>query len=104
MNISIYIDLERLLKRKFEAGVYPSQEAAMEAALVRYLADEQESPTATARQAARIPGPFLEDEAAEAPFDLPRPGTVIPRSCVWDEVRHPDLATNPDHMEGFGGE
>lgn len=50
----------------------------------------QDAPSATERQAARTPGPFLEDEATEAPFDLPRPGTVTPRSCVWDEVRHPN--------------
>jgi len=92
MNISISVDIERLLKRKVEAGIYPTQEAAVEAALLRFLADDgQDTSSATARQAARIPGAFLEDEAVSAPFDLPRPGTVIPRSCVWDEVRHPDL-------------
>ncbi len=40
----------------------------------------------------RLPGPFLEDEMTGAPVDLPRPGPSVPRSCVWDAVRHPDLA------------
>jgi hypothetical protein len=34
--------MERLLKRKVDAGVYPSEEALVEAALARFLADELE--------------------------------------------------------------
>ncbi|OJW20239.1 MAG: hypothetical protein BGO49_04865 [Planctomycetales bacterium 71-10] len=40
MNIHLSIELERLLKGKVAAGIYPSQEAVIEAALVRFLADE----------------------------------------------------------------
>jgi hypothetical protein len=45
MDISISSDLERLLERKVEAGLYPTREAAVEAALLRFLADdEQDAP------------------------------------------------------------
>lgn len=40
MDISLSVEVERLLKRKVDAGLYPNQEAAIEAALVRFLADE----------------------------------------------------------------
>lgn len=91
MNISISADIERLLKKKVEAGTYPSQEAAVEAALARFLADDQEPLGAATRRETRVPGPFLEeDEAAEAAFDSPRLGEVVHRSCVWDEGRPPN--------------
>ena len=50
MNISISVDLECLLKRKVEAGIYPTQEAAVEAALRRFLADDSEAPSVANRQ------------------------------------------------------
>lgn len=62
MNISIPTDVARLLKKKVQSGQYPSEEAAIEAALRRFLADEPDASSATGRTA-RASGSFLEGEA-----------------------------------------
>ena len=93
MDIALADDLRRLLRKKVESGQFPSEEAVVNAALRRFLAEESATPPgdATEPREGRLPGPFLEDEAVLAPSDLPRPGQVVACTFLRDEARSPDL-------------
>src|SRR3954453_11999169 len=93
MNISITYEIQQLLRKKVEAGQFPSEEAVVNAALMRFLKEESATPQsdATELHEERLPGPFLEDEAISAPTDLPRPGQAVACTSLRAEARHPDL-------------
>jgi Arc/MetJ-type ribon-helix-helix transcriptional regulator len=89
-------DLQRALISKVESGQYPSKGAIIEKALRTLLIEEpaQETPErdrATEPRPRREPGPFILDEWAFGPGDIPRrPGREV--SCVFlrGEKRRPD--------------
>jgi Arc/MetJ-type ribon-helix-helix transcriptional regulator len=96
MNIALTNDLQQLLRRKVETGQFPDEEAVVHEALRRYLVPEppegrpQPGPAAEAPER-RLPGPFLEDETALAPAELPRSGREIACAAPHDARRQPTL-------------
>jgi Arc/MetJ-type ribon-helix-helix transcriptional regulator len=89
-------DLQRALISKVESGQYPSKGAIIEKALRTLLIEEptQETPErdrATEPQPRREPSPFILDEWAFGPGDIPRSGGQKVR-CRFldDETRWPD--------------
>jgi Arc/MetJ-type ribon-helix-helix transcriptional regulator len=89
-------DLQRALISKVESGQYPSKGAIIEKALRTLLIEEptQETPEkdgATEPRPRREPSPFILDEWAYGPGDIPRrPGREV--DCVFlpGEKRRPD--------------
>lgn len=96
MNIALTDDLQQLLRRKVETGQFPDEEAVVQEALKRFLVPEpsqgrtQPSPAPEAPER-RLPGPFLEDEMALAPTELPRSGREIACAAPHDARRQPTL-------------
>ncbi len=96
MNIALEDDLRRLLRKKVENGQFPNEEAVVEEALKRFLSEEpfpgtQRASSATIILEERPPGPFIEDQTALAPLDLPRSGREIACSYLHDVTREPTL-------------
>ncbi len=96
INIALTDDLQRLLRKKVDNGEFPSEEAVVEEALKCFLIQEPSqgrrqtsSPTEILEE--RLPGPFIEDQAALAPVELPRPGREIACSYLHDATRQPNL-------------
>jgi len=82
INIALTDDLQRLLRRKVENGEFPNEEAVVEEALKCFLIQEPshgrpQTSSLTEILEARLPGPFIEDETALVPVELPRPGREI---------------------------
>ena len=96
INLELRSDLQLRIRRKVETGEFPSEEAVVEQALECFLTQEPPHAHYGASSlpqilVARIPGPFLEDDAALPPVDLPRPGR--PLSLAYRHVarRQPGL-------------
>src|SRR5260370_26468672 len=94
INIVLTDDLQRLLRKKVETGQFPNEEAVVTGALKRFLNQEPsrgrpQPGTAAETLEERLPGPFIDDETALAPVELPRssrrspaettPGCPVPR-------------------------
>ena len=96
MNVALTDDLQQLLRKKGEAGLFPSEEAVVETAVRLFLIEgpdkERSEASDTYRQEnERLPGPFIDDEAMSAPGDLPRSGQEITCLYLHDVTRRPDL-------------
>jgi Arc/MetJ-type ribon-helix-helix transcriptional regulator len=96
INIALTDDLQRLLRKKVETGEFPNEEAVVEEALKCFLIQEPsrgrpQPSTAAEVSGERLPGPFLEDETALAPVELPRPSRETACSSLQDATRQPDL-------------
>jgi len=96
INIALTDDLQRLLRSKVENGEFPNEEAVVEEALKCFLTQEPshgrpQLSSLTENLEARVPGPFIEDEAALAPVELPRLGREIACSYLHDATRQPNL-------------
>jgi hypothetical protein len=96
MNIALTDDLQRLLRKQVETGQFPDEEAVVHEALRRFLAPDPshgrpQTSTPTGVLEVRLPGPFLTDEAAPAPVELPRPGREIAGSPRPAARRQPTL-------------
>src|SRR5208337_3041049 len=96
MNIALTDDLRRLLRKKVENGQFPNEEAVVKEALIRSLIEEPsqgkpQKSSATEILEVRLPGPFIEDETALAPVDLPRPGRETACSYLHGTTRQPTL-------------
>ena len=89
-------DLQRALISKVESGQYPSKGAIIEKALRTLLIEEptQETPEkdgATEPRPRREPSPFILDEWAYGPGDIPRrPGREVDCVFLRGEKRRPD--------------
>src|SRR3954454_22829499 len=96
MNIALTDDLQRLLRNKVDNGEFPNEESVVEEALKCFLI---QGPSLGRRQAGppieashvRLPGPFLEDQAALPPLVLPRSGQEVVRPLAHDATRRPTL-------------
>jgi Arc/MetJ-type ribon-helix-helix transcriptional regulator len=92
MNVALTDDLQGLLRMKVENGQFPSEQAVIEEALRLFLTKEPDEEHARGGQEkGRVPGPFLEDEAAPAPGDLPRSGQEIVCLYLYGVTRQPGL-------------
>ena len=96
MNITLTENLQRLVRKKVENGQFPSEEAVVKEALMRFLIEEPsqgrpQTSSATEILEERLPGPFIEDEMALAPVELARPGREIACSYLHDTTRQPTL-------------
>jgi Arc/MetJ-type ribon-helix-helix transcriptional regulator len=94
MTITLTDDLRQLLKEKVESGQFPDEESVVKEAICRFLGEstirEQPRPRpATKFIEERLPGPFLEDEMAVGPMDLPRPGLAVPTRTIQVTSREP---------------
>jgi hypothetical protein len=95
-NFVLPDDLQQALISRVESGQFASQEALIEEALRWFLIEEptQETPEkdrATEPRPRREPGPFILDEWAFGPGDIPRgPSRTV--GCVFlrDKKRWPD--------------
>jgi Arc/MetJ-type ribon-helix-helix transcriptional regulator len=89
-------DLQRALISKVESGQFSSVEALIEKALRWFLIDEpareaSERDRATEPQPRRLPSPFVLDEWAYGPGDIPRSGGgAVSCRFLRDEKRWPD--------------
>lgn len=89
-------DLQRALISKVESGEFPSKGAMIEKALRTLLAEERarEAPDedrAAESRPKREPSPFILDEWAFGPGDIPRgPSRSVGCVFLWDEKRWPD--------------
>jgi Arc/MetJ-type ribon-helix-helix transcriptional regulator len=97
MNIALTDELQRLHRKKVENGQFPNEEAVVREALTRFLIEEPlqgrpQTSSATEVPSERLPGPFIEDETALAPVELPRPGQEITCSYLYDAMRQPTLS------------
>jgi hypothetical protein len=95
-NITLSDDLQRLLISKVESGQFASPEALVEEALRSFLI-ERPAPEAPERDRAaepqpeRLPSPFILDEWAFGPGDIPRrPGREVDCVFLRGEKRRPD--------------
>ena len=96
MNIALTDDLHGLLRMKVENGQFPNEQAVVEEALRLFLIGKpaEEHPRAsdaTRQEKERLPGPFIEDEAALVPGDLARSGQGVACLYLRDGTRQPDL-------------
>jgi Arc/MetJ-type ribon-helix-helix transcriptional regulator len=96
MNVALTDDLQGLVRMKVENGQFPSEQAVIEEALRLFLiekpdAEHPRASDASGQEKERQPGPFIEDEAAPAPGDLPRSGQEIACLYLHDVTRQPDL-------------
>jgi hypothetical protein len=96
MNVVLTDDLQRLLRSKVENGDFPDEEAVAEEAVKCFLAQElsrgrRQGNSPTEVLEVRLPGPFLEDQTALAPVELPRPGREVACSSLPDGTRQPTL-------------
>jgi hypothetical protein len=96
MDIALTDDLQRLLRKRVEDGLFASEEAAIETALKVFLIEGPNKEHAqailvTEPQKGRLPGPFVEDEAVCAPGDLPRSGQHVTCRFLHDVTRQPDI-------------
>ena len=96
INIALTDDLQQLLRKKVDNGEFPNEEAVVEEALKCFLIQEPSqgrrqtsSPTEILED--RLPGPFIEDQTALAPVELPRSGQEIACSYLHDATRQPNL-------------
>ena len=89
-------DLQRALISKVESGQFPSKGAVIEKALRSFLIGEpaEEAPEedrATEPRPKREPSPFILDEWAFGPGDIPRrPGREVDCVFLRGEKRRPD--------------
>jgi Arc/MetJ-type ribon-helix-helix transcriptional regulator len=89
-------DLQRALISKVESGQFPSQEALVEEALRSFLIErpareDAEKGRATEPQPERLPSPFILDEWAFGPGDIPRrSGREVDCVFLRGEKRRPD--------------
>jgi Arc/MetJ-type ribon-helix-helix transcriptional regulator len=89
-------DLQRALISKVESGQFPSKGAVIEKALRSFLIEEStrkapEEDRATEPRPMREPSPFILDEWAFGPGDIPRSGgQKIRCRFVQDGTRWPD--------------
>ena len=89
-------DLQRALISKVESGQFPSKGAVIEKALRSFLIEEsvQEAPDGertTELRPKREPSPFILDEWAYGPGDIPRrPGREVDCVFLRGEKRRPD--------------
>jgi hypothetical protein len=96
MDIALTDDLQRLLRKRVEDGLFASEEAAIETALKVFLIEgpnEEHSQTrsVTEPEEGRLPGPFIADGAVCAPVDLPRSGQHVTCRFLHDVTRQPDI-------------
>src|SRR3954471_12479014 len=96
MNVVLTDDLQRLLRSKVENGDFPNEEAVVEEAVKCFLARElsrggRQGHSPTEILEGRVPGPFLEDQTALAPVELPRTGREVACSSLPDGTRRPTL-------------
>ena len=92
MNVALTDELRGLLRVKVESGQFPNEEAVIEEALRLFLIEKpHRASEASGQETERLPGPFLEDDAAPAPGDLPRSGQEIACLYLHDVTRQPDL-------------
>ena len=88
-------DLQRALISKVQSGQFPSKGAVIEQALRSFLVEEpaQDDPEGDrATKPERLPSPFILDEWAFGPGDIPRSGGQKVRCrFLRDEIRWPDL-------------
>jgi Arc/MetJ-type ribon-helix-helix transcriptional regulator len=96
ITIALRDDLEILLRRKVETGEFPTEEAVVEQALECFLIQEtshrrMQTNSPPEIKERRLPGPFLEDDAALPPVDLPRSGRRISCSYRHATARQPSL-------------
>lgn len=89
-------DLQRALISKVESGQFSSPEAFVEETLRSFLVDEParetpETDRATEPRPERPPSPFILDEWAYGPGDIPRSGgRRVGCRFLRDETRWPD--------------
>jgi Arc/MetJ-type ribon-helix-helix transcriptional regulator len=89
-------DLQRALISKVESGQYPSKGAVIEQALRTLLIEKptqetSETDRATEPRPKREPSPFILDEWAFGPGDIPRrPGREVDCVFLRGEKRRPD--------------
>jgi Arc/MetJ-type ribon-helix-helix transcriptional regulator len=96
INIALKDDLERLLRMKVENGEFPNEEAVVTEALKCFLIQEASRggpmiSTPPEELEGRQPGPFIEDDTALAPVELPRPGRKIGCNYLHDATRLPNF-------------
>lgn len=95
-NVDLPDDLQRALISKVESGEFPSPEALVVDALRWFLIEKpaREKPgsdRATEPRPGRLPGPFILDEWAYGPGDIPRrPGREVDCVFLRGEKRRPD--------------
>jgi Arc/MetJ-type ribon-helix-helix transcriptional regulator len=96
LSITLPEEIQRLLRSRVESGQFPSQQALIEAALRSFLIEEyaQETPErdrATEPRPKRLPSPFILDEWAFGPGEIPRrPGREVDCVFLRGEKRRPD--------------
>jgi hypothetical protein len=96
MNIALTDDLRQLIRRSVETGQFPDEEAVVCEALKQFLVPESPQGRSQTGPAAeipggRLPGPFLEDETALVPIEVPRPGREIVSPPASIAARQPTL-------------
>jgi Arc/MetJ-type ribon-helix-helix transcriptional regulator len=95
-NVVLPDDLQQALISRVESGQFASQGALIEEALRSFLIEKpaQEAPErdrATEPQPRRLPSPFILDEWAFGPGDIPRrPGREVDCVFLRGEKRRPD--------------